>query len=221
MPTPRLDLLAEEILARLALRPEAGEIVLGGYFALQRHLDYRTTHDLDAWWRRRATPEAEAAIRAVMAEVAQSRGLALRERAFGETRSYELIAEGKKAFSFQIATRTVELDEPLPSPWGAIRIESLRDNIGSKMNALVDRGAARDFLDIRRVVEAGLASTWDCWQWWQLKNASESLDEAKQKVGLHLSGLEARRPLADIADGPERQAAQATREWFRTTFLAR
>jgi hypothetical protein len=43
--------LAAEILEALRDSPVAGEIVLGGYFVLREYADYRTTHDLDAWWK--------------------------------------------------------------------------------------------------------------------------------------------------------------------------
>ena len=67
MTKPRsVDPLADEILNRLSEHPEASEIVLGGYFALQHYADYRRTHDLDAWWRSHASKPADDAIRSVM-----------------------------------------------------------------------------------------------------------------------------------------------------------
>lgn len=48
-----------------------------------------------------------------------------------------------------------------------ILIETVRDNVASKMNALVDRGAPRDFLDIRAVIVKGLVSVEECWALWQ------------------------------------------------------
>jgi hypothetical protein len=54
-----IDVRAEKVLALLAGKLEAGEIVLGGYFALQHYADYRRTHDIDAWWKTRASPAAE------------------------------------------------------------------------------------------------------------------------------------------------------------------
>ena len=38
------------------------------------------------------------------------------------------------------------------------------------MNALVNRGAPRDFLDIHAVVEADLLTPARCWELWQAKN---------------------------------------------------
>ena len=50
-PTSLTESWATEILNALTSFPEAGELVLGGYFALSQYADYRTTNDLDAWWR--------------------------------------------------------------------------------------------------------------------------------------------------------------------------
>ena len=73
----------------------------------------------------------------------------------------------RREFSFQIALRSVELEPTLISPWALILIEMLSDNVGAKMNALVDRGAPRDFTDIRKIVSAGLVTTARCWELWQ------------------------------------------------------
>ncbi|MEK7730970.1 MAG: hypothetical protein AAB363_03855, partial [Planctomycetota bacterium] len=65
-----LDPLADRVLNSLAARPEGAEIVLGGYFALQHYAGYRSTHDIDAWWRTQPSATTEAAIRTVMEEIA-------------------------------------------------------------------------------------------------------------------------------------------------------
>lgn len=214
----KIDPLAEAVLAQLARRPGSEEIVLGGYFALQQYLDYRTTHDIDAWWKLRPDPGAESAIRSAMEQIAQSNGLALAERRFGETLSFELRHENRKVFSFQIATRTVQLESPQLSAWPPILIETLTDNIGSKMNALVDRGSPRDLTDIYQLVNSGRTSIAVCWDLWQRKNPGEPLASAKGKVLFHLEALEQRRPLNMIVDEVQRQKAEAVRRWFRDEF---
>lgn len=214
-----LDPLAEKILARLAGRPEVSEIVLGGYFALQHYLDYRRTHDIDAWWKTRANHSTELAIEEAMCSVATEEALEFQKRTFGDTLSFEMLRANRRVFSFQIAVRSVELASPVDSPWPPMLIETLADNVGAKMNALADRGSPRDFLDIRRVVEAGLVSILRCWELWQGKNPGSPCDAAKDKVRLHLAALEARRPLDSITDAAERNQARATRDWFRTEFL--
>jgi len=216
-----IDPRAVRALSLLAGRPEAAEIVLGGYFALQHYTSYRHTHDIDAWWKTRAVPASEQAIRKAMRQVAAEEGGELRERRFGDTLSFELVRAGKREFSFQIAVRAIGLEEPTASPWPPVLIETIVDNLASKMNALVDRGAPRDFTDIKHAVDEGLVTVAGTWDLWVRKNPGENLDSAKQKVLLHLSGLEGRRPLEAIRDIAERERAQAAREWFKQEFLAR
>ena len=214
-----LDPLAEKELESLAGRSEAAEIVLGGYFALQHYAGYRSTRDIDAWWRTHSAAATEAAVRAVMGEIAATEGYELRERRFGDTSSFELRRDGKKWFSFQIAVRSVELEPPVPSAWPPILIETLRDNIGAKMNALVERGAPRDFLDIMHLVTAKLTSPAQCWTLWEKKNPAGSVQSARSKAEFHLTAMETRRPLHTIKDPNERAKAEQARDWFRREFL--
>lgn len=215
----QLDPLAAMVLDQLAGKAEASEIILGGYFALKHYLDYRATHDVDAWWRTRSSQATETAIEAAMRAVAGGNGLSFQKRSFGDTSSFELLREKSRLFSFQIAIRSVELQPPVLSPWPPILIETLADNIGAKMNALVGRGAPRDFTDIKRVVDAGMMSVADCWKLWQGKNTAAPIDAARANVRFHLAGLETRRPLSTIASASERDRARATRSWFAQEFL--
>jgi hypothetical protein len=220
MNKPRqLDPLADRVLSLLSEIPEADRIVLGGYLALQHHLDYRATHDIDAWWRDRADAAAETAIRRVMQRVAGDTGMTLQERRFGDTLSFELVRDGRQLFSFQIAVRSIALEEAVPSAWPPLRVETLADNVGAKMNALINRGAPRDFLDIHAVVTAGLLTTRRCWELWQAKNPGGSMDAARRNLLLHLASLDARRPLESIANPAERDRARQLRDWFRQNLL--
>lgn len=214
-----LDPLAEKVLESLAGRVEAAEIVLGGYFALQHYAAYRSTHDIDAWWRTQPSAATENVIAEVMRNVAASTDHELRERRFGETISFELYKDGRKRFSFQIAVRSVELEPPVLSAWPPVLIETVRDNLGAKMNALVDRGAARDFVDIAHLIQAKLTTPAECWTLWSRKNPGGSLDAAKSKVAFHLMTMKSRRPLDSIQNPVEREKARETREWFRREFL--
>jgi hypothetical protein len=45
-----VDPLAAEILSGLEKFPCARHVVLGGHFALKHYCDFRSTHDMDAWW---------------------------------------------------------------------------------------------------------------------------------------------------------------------------
>jgi hypothetical protein len=215
----QLDPLTERVLLLLSGRPEGDQIVLGGYLALQHYVDYRTTHDIDAWWRSRADPSAETVIRQVMQQVAAETQMALRERRFGDTLSFELAQEGQQRFSFQIAARSIAVEEPQPSAWPPLQIETLADNIGAKMNALVNRGAPRDFLDVHAVVDRGLLTTDRCWELWQAKNPGASAESGKRNILLHLAGLESRRPIDSIADPQARERARHVRHWFTHVFV--
>lgn len=211
--------VAVEILVALANDPAASEVVLGGYFALKHYLDYRETHDINAWWRTRASESAIHAIQRVMDTVAEGRGYTCEKRSFGDTISFELVEKGMRIFSFQIATGSIEIEPPVASPWAPILIETLADNVGGKMNVLVNRGSPRDFTDIARVVEAGLATVDKCWSWWRRKNPSASVTTGKQKARLQLELLERRRPLDTIDDPAQRSAAATLRDWFQTRLL--
>jgi hypothetical protein len=81
----QLDPLAEKLLARLAGKPECAEIVLGGYFALEHYLDYRQTHDVDAWWRTQANRTTGNTIEEAMRRVASTEALEFSKRLFGDT----------------------------------------------------------------------------------------------------------------------------------------
>ncbi|MBI4602138.1 MAG: hypothetical protein HY721_09280 [Planctomycetes bacterium] len=209
--------LAREVLDELRARPGAEGVVIGGGVALQHYCEFRDTVDLDAWWARSAGPEAKEGVHEALAAVAKRRGLELVVRAWGETQSYELKRGTKKVFSFQISRRTVELDPPLESAWGPVKIETFRDNLGAKMNALVDRGAPRDMLDVHEVCRRRLASVEECWETWTSKNPGARVEAARGRVLHHLRTLEARRPLDRIPAGGEREWARAVRTWIRET----
>lgn len=213
-----IDPLAERVLSLLSGKPEAAEIVLGGYFALRQYVDYRTTHDIDAWWRTRSNPATERVIRQAMQRVADEMQFELFERRFGETISFELSRERRRHFAFQIAVRSIAIDEPQVSAWPPVSIETLEDNVGSKMNALVDRGSPRDFSDVKHVIDGGRTTVQRCWALWSIKNPGLPMDTARQKVLLHLAAIEARRPLQGIEDAPQRVTAAETRTWFRQVF---
>jgi hypothetical protein len=143
----------------------------------------------------------------------------LRERRLGDTVSFELAKAGRPRFSFQIAVRSLALDQPQPSAWPPILIETLADNVGAKMNALVSRGAPRDFMDIKMAVDEGLLTTARCWELWQAKNPGASIEAAKQNLLLHLAGLEARRPLPAITDPTALEHARQVLQSFTHAFL--
>ena len=152
------------------------------------------------------------------AAVAKRHGLEFGVRTWRETESYELKSGAKKLFSFQISERSIQLDEPLESPWPPVKIETFRDNLGSKMSALVDRGAPRDFLDVYELVTRGFSSPQSSWDLWCQKNPGKNVDGARLQVLHHLEAIEARRPLEGIEDTEQRERAKALRDWVREVF---
>ncbi|MDP9107094.1 MAG: nucleotidyl transferase AbiEii/AbiGii toxin family protein [Candidatus Eremiobacteraeota bacterium] len=213
------DPFAAAFLDRLKDRPEAEQFVLGGGFALKHYLDYRSTADVDAWWRTIPDPVALDAAREAFASVARDFGYHVQERATGSMTSIEAVDGNRKVFSFQVALRDIAIESPVASPWGRFPIETPADNIAAKMNALVNRGAPRDFRDIREIVTAGLATPQHCWELWVTKNPGRDVSDARRAVQHWLAGIAARRPLERIAPD-ERGRAAELREWFRDVFAA-
>lgn len=216
-PTPPRELneLAADVLDRLKGQPAAKHIIIGGGVALQHYCPHRQTVDLDGWWRERAQQETEALLEKVLSDVAVERGGTFRKRAFGDTQSFELMQGNEKVFTVQIALRSVALDDPLPSAWEPVLIETFRDNLGAKMNALVGRGAPRDFADVFEVCHRGLATTEDCWTLWKQKNLEQDVREAKSRVLHHLEQIAHRRSLERMIVPIERERAARLRAWVR------
>jgi hypothetical protein len=221
-PTPPTNLTpyARELLEALAGHPEAAEIVLGGGVAMSHYLEYRDTVDVDAWWRNEANPLARRLARESMEALAARHALQFHLRTWGETESYELLREGRKVFSFQIGTRTRFIDVPLPASWPPLMIETLRDNVASKMTALVERGAPRDLRDIHELCTRGFLDVAECWHLWAEKNPDRDPQEGRDKVRFHVQRLHLRRPLESIQSPEARAGAAALRHWFNDSFCA-
>ncbi|GAB4464992.1 MAG: hypothetical protein OHK0029_35340 [Armatimonadaceae bacterium] len=218
----QLPELTEATLEALRGEPFAGNIILGGGVALQHYDNFRATQDVDAWWQDFRDENTLAKLLTLLEKVAREHGYELEHRQFGTTDSLEFKSQGdnKKVFSFQISVRDVSLEEPWISAWPPLLIETFQDNIGSKMNALVNRGAPRDLLDIYRVVHDSLITSQECWRLWNTKNPAGNIADAKGKVRTHLNRLEQRRPLEHIADAGERSVAELLRTWYKDSFLA-
>ena len=198
-------------------------ISLGGAFGLAHYLEYRATHDIDAWWNESATAKDMAdTIDTVMKALREFGGT--RVRSWGEVSIVELETEGKIVFSFQVAHRSALLQKPLASPWaGGVRVDRLEDLVAAKMTALVERGAPRDFRDIHAICGAGLCSVSRCWELWEERQALAREDKdarrARIAIGSHLARLEASRPLEGIPDPESRGQASRLRAWFEEDFL--
>ncbi len=214
--------LTARVLNRLAEHPaEARSMILGGGFAMNHYLAPRMTFDVDTWWTKDSTNDDRKAalevLREILPEVADEFGMAFSERA---NASHEMISlelrDAERTFSYQIAPHTIELDSPFvdESPWAPIPIETLRDNVASKVNALVARGAPRDFSDIHRVIDDGVMSVEEVWDLWSKKNPDQDVELAKAQVVKRIESIELRRPLERLPEEHREQVA-SDRGWVR------
>ncbi len=200
----------------------ADRISLGGGLGLFHYLDYRPTHDVDAWWSDSLTEAQKQAVLEVLETSLSSFG-SVRIRAWGDVLSVELSQAGKTVFSFQIAARTLRLEEPVSAGWINVPLDSLADLVASKMNALVERGAPRDFLDIFTLCQSGLLSVDECWALWfrrqSLSGSDTDAARACLAIETHLERIALHRPLEKIIDLEQRHRAQQLRDWFLDEFL--
>lgn len=214
--------------ARLCLEAIAaaglgGSISIGGALGLSHYLEYRTTHDVDAWWTDAATPDIRGRVVGAVEEALRTAG-SVRTRSWGEVTSIELEREGRTVFGFQVAARSGLLHPPQAGPWpGGILLDSLEDLIASKMVALVERGTPRDFRDIHAVCGAGLVDPPGCWRLWEarLQASGERVDLSRARLAIrsHLARIESARPLESIADAGQRDQAGQVRSWFKRELL--
>lgn len=217
-----LSVFAEICLKALADRGLGAKISVGGAIGLLHYWDYRPTHDVDAWWTPSATQEERQEVISAVRVSLQVHGR-VKERRWGDVVSIELWQEGKSVFSFQIAERSAQLRPSNSAPWAEVLLDSFPDLVASKMVALVERGAPRDFRDIHALCQAGLTDPAQAWRWWrerqQLAGSDAASRRARLAVQTHLARIVQHRPLADIADLAERASAEQVRQWFAGEFL--
>ncbi len=131
--------------------------------------------------------------------------------------------DAKIVFSFQIAQRSAQLEPAKVVPELGVLLDSFSDVIASKMVALVERGAPRDFRDIHAVCQAGLITPQGCWDLWRKRQhlAGSDMDyhRATLAIGTHLERISQHRPLDKITDSEGRDEAHRLREWFREVFI--
>jgi hypothetical protein len=212
--------ITESLFRLIQDQPWADRLVIGGGVAFAHYLEYRPTVDADFWWAdnvsKTGMDETVAAIEKLLPEAAKPfyEAPVIGSRRWGDTISIEVSSGGRRVYSCQIATRTAQLFPYLASPFGMIQIETFEENLASKMNALVGRGSARDFLDVYMAITSGRLTWQRCWDLWQAKNSGVDMPQAAAQVALHLQGIEQRRPLNDVPE-PGRSRARAVREFFQ------
>jgi hypothetical protein len=108
-------------------------------------------------------------------------------------------------------------------PWADVALDSLADLIASKMTALVERGAPRDFRDIYTLSDNGLTTARECWQLWAERQQKVGSHADKQRallaVQTHLARVARHRPLEMITEAAQRDEAARVRCWFAEAFL--
>jgi hypothetical protein len=226
MPRParpiQLSVYAEAVLQALAGAGLGHKISLGGALGLQHYCEYRVTHDVDAWWEPSATAEEQEQVLRLVQEVLRRFG-ATRLRRWGEVSSIDLQVEGKVVFSFQVAVRSAQIEPTTTLPWADVSLDSLPDLVASKMVALVERGAPRDFRDIYTLCQEKVVTARECWRLWRERQqrAGSDLDSCRARLAVetHLSRIAQHRPLAAIAEPEQRAAAEKLRDWFAREFL--
>ncbi|NJM40288.1 MAG: nucleotidyl transferase AbiEii/AbiGii toxin family protein [Anaerolineae bacterium] len=201
-------------------------VSIGGAFGLAHYFEYRTTHDVDAWWVEPVTSEQRKRVTTVLEAVLRKHG-AVRVREWGDVVSVELRQANKTTFSFQIARRSAQLMDVVTGVWpGQIAIDSFEDLLASKMTALVNRGAPRDFRDVYRLCLSGLCNIEDCWRLWEQRRlaAGEATEDtvsererARLAICTNLARVSQARPIKTIDDEEERMDAEKLRNWFAKT----
>jgi len=213
---------ASACLSALVQANLASYISLGGALGLFHYLDYRSTHDVDAWWADRVTEDQRHAVVQALQSALSAFG-DIRTRSWGDVDSVELNQQGKIVFSFQIARRSAHLEEPVSAGWIDVPLDSLTDLAASKMVALVERGAPRDFLDIYTLCQSGLFQVADCWDLWRRRQTMVGSDvdvsRARLAIETHLERIALHRPLEKIDDVLQQEQARKLRDWFWNEFL--
>ncbi|OGJ86651.1 MAG: hypothetical protein A2268_13170 [Candidatus Raymondbacteria bacterium RifOxyA12_full_50_37] len=212
---------AEKCLQALSESGQGSAISLGGAFGLSHYHEYRATHDIDAWWNEKAGLEQREKVITVIKAVLVKFGL-VQVRAWGDVTSIDLQQEGRAVFSFQIAMRSALLEHSSPSPWPGIEVDSFSDLVASKMSALIERGAPRDFRDIYSLCLNKLISPKECWELWgerqTLIHGNADTARAKIAISTHLERIELHRPLKNIQGVAEQEEARKVRQWYTTEF---
>ncbi|MFN2227797.1 MAG: nucleotidyl transferase AbiEii/AbiGii toxin family protein [Anaerolineae bacterium] len=197
-------------------------ISVGGALGLLHYWDYRSTHDVDAWWTPATTAEEREQVLSTIRDTLRPFG-EVQVRQWGDVVSVELAQEGRRAFSFQIANRSAQLRPPNEAPWTDVLLDSFPDLVASKMVALVERGAPRDFRDIYAICQGGLTNPAQAWEWWaerqRLAGSDTDTHRARLAVETHLARIAQHRPLEGISDPEGRAGAASVRDWFAGEFL--
>lgn len=217
-----LSRFAELCLQAISESGYTDRISLGGTVGLMHYHEYRQTHDVDACWLPTTSQQERKEVVEVLEATLRPFGN-VQTRRWGDVTSIELQDSKRTVFSFQIAERSIQLEPLELSPWTGILLDSLEDLVASKMVALVERGAPRDFRDIYELCQTELTNIEECWQLWSkrqtLAGSDADLERARLAIQLHLERIEKHRPIASINNPDDRLNAERVRLWFRKEFI--
>jgi predicted nucleotidyltransferase component of viral defense system len=139
------------VLHSVAATSLADEAVFGGGAALAvRHLHHRTSEDLDFFFRREIEP---ADLRALKRDLVRA-GFELEEEAHGPRRSLVLLREGEEVGRVDFAFYPYD---PIGrrERWRGLAVESFIDMAVNKLQAVLTRFQARDFVDLYFLLREG------------------------------------------------------------------
>ncbi|MEE8587231.1 MAG: nucleotidyl transferase AbiEii/AbiGii toxin family protein, partial [Acidobacteriota bacterium] len=170
-----LDEIAQLCLQAVAQAGLGHLISVGGAVGLLHYLDHRPTHDVDAWWSSQTSADDRERLVGVLEKALSPLG-EVRQQSWGDVLSIDLQREGKTVFNFQIARRSAQLRPTSAAPWVEVQLDSLDDLLASKMVALVERGAPRDFRDIYAACQADVSTAEKCWQLWRRRQELSGSD---------------------------------------------
>ncbi len=217
-----ISVYAEACLKALVENNLGEKISLCGDLALLYYIDYRTTHDADAWWNESTTLEERTRVIKVLEKTLEEFGV-VKTHSWGDVVSVELSQENRTVFSFQIALRSVRLEPSMTLPNLNVLTDGLDDLLASKMTALVERGAPRDFRDIFTACHANIVTPQRCWELWsrrqELAGSDTNVTRAKLAIETHIARIAQLRPLDRIENAEQREHAQRLRTWFSEELL--
>jgi len=194
---------------------------IGGAVGLAHYFEFRKTKDVDCWWTEAVGEDDQQAVIERLESELSHLGR-VRTRRFGDVVSVDLFVDNQQVFNFQIAKRSARLSPLLDSPWPPIHLDSLEDLVASKMTALIDRGAPRDFVDIHHCCVLGLCTVEACWALWRRRQQAREIPadvrEACEAVLVHLARIEKQRPLNTLSDAADRERARQVRQWYKREF---
>jgi predicted nucleotidyltransferase component of viral defense system len=144
------------VLNEIALSPITDLCIVGGV-ALNHYVSYRKTRDIDTTWiNGEPSQDTLTKLDKISQKLAKEFKLNYKRNTSSYVESFNFYKEDQKVFNIDCSIRnTYKHGKNLKSPektQNGIAVESLHDNILSKISALIDRGVPRDITDTLEIV---------------------------------------------------------------------